>query len=101
MVFVVDVERRPLGPCHPARARRLLTQGKAAVWRHYPFTLMLKRAVPDAQPQLLRVKIDPGSRTTGLAVVNDATGQVMWAAELTHRGQHIKARVNQRRACRH
>jgi hypothetical protein len=32
-VFVVDTERRPLAPCHPARARRLLTEGKAAVWR--------------------------------------------------------------------
>ncbi len=101
MVFVVDAEQRPLDPCHPARARRLLDQGKAAVWRRYPFTLMLKRAVPDAQPHLLRVKIDPGSRTTGLAVMNDATGQVVWAGELTHRGNHVKARIDRRRACRH
>jgi hypothetical protein len=100
MVFVVDVEKRPLAPCHPARARRLLDQGKAAVWRRYPFTLVLKRAVPDAQPQPLRVKIDPGSRTTGLAVVHDATGQVVWAGELTHRGHHVMARVDRRRACR-
>jgi len=101
MVFVVDAEMRPLDPCHPARARRLLAQGKAAVWRRYPFTLVLKRAVPDAQPQPLRVKIDPGSRTTGLAVMNDATGQVMWAGELTHRGHHVKVRIDRRRACRH
>ena len=33
------------------------------------------------------MKIDPGSKTTGLAVVNDATGRVVWAAELAHRGQ--------------
>src|SRR5258706_7569632 len=56
MVFVVDVEKRPLDPCHPARARALLTAGKAAVWRHYPFTLILRRAVPQAQPHPLRVK---------------------------------------------
>ncbi|HKB46680.1 MAG TPA: RRXRR domain-containing protein, partial [Ktedonobacterales bacterium] len=91
MVFVVDVVRRPLDPCHPARARRLLAQGKAAVWRRYPFTLILQRAVPQAQQQPLRVKLDPGSRVSGLAVVNDATGQVVWAAELTHRGQQIHA----------
>jgi len=101
MVFVVDVDRRPLDPCHPARARRLLTQGKAAVWWCYPFTLVLKRAVPDAKPQPLRVNLDPESRTTGLAVVHDATGQVVWAGELTHRGHHVKARLDQRRACRH
>jgi 5-methylcytosine-specific restriction endonuclease McrA len=100
MVFVVDVEKQPLAPCHPARARRLLTSGKAAVWRRYPFTIMLKHAVSDAQPQPLRAKIDPGSRITGLAVVNDSTGQVVWAGELMHRGQQVKARLDQRRACR-
>ena len=89
-VFVVDTEQRPLSPCHPARARRLLTAGKAAVWRRYPFTLILKRAVPNAQPEPLRVKIDPGSRITGLALLNDASGQVAWAAELVHRGQRIR-----------
>jgi 5-methylcytosine-specific restriction endonuclease McrA len=46
------------------------------------------------------MKIDPGSKTTGLALLNDATGQVVWAGELTHRGQQVKARLDQRRACR-
>ncbi len=100
MVFVVDVEKRPLDPCHPARARALLTAGKAAVWRHYPFTLILRRAVPQAQPHPLRVKLDPGSRVSGLAVINDATGQVVWAGELTHRGQQIHAALVARRALR-
>jgi 5-methylcytosine-specific restriction endonuclease McrA len=100
MVFVVDVEKRPLDPCHPARARRLLAQGKAAVWRRYPFTLILQRAVPQAQLQPLRVKLDPGSRVSGLAVVNDATGQVVWAAELTHRGQQVHERLLARRTLR-
>jgi 5-methylcytosine-specific restriction endonuclease McrA len=48
----------------------------------------------------VRLKIDPGSKTTGLAAVNDATGQVVWAAELSHRGQQVKERLDQRRACR-
>jgi 5-methylcytosine-specific restriction endonuclease McrA len=101
MVFVVDTEHRPLSPCHPARARRLLTDGKAAVWRRYPFTIILKRIVPDAQPAPLRLKIDPGSRTTGLALVNDRTGHVTWVAELTHRGQQIRDALLARRALRH
>jgi 5-methylcytosine-specific restriction endonuclease McrA len=103
-VFVVDMEKRPLSPCHPARARRLLTKGKAAVWRHYPFTLILKRAVPDAQPDPLRLKIDPGSKTTGLALVNDhmgpGTGEVAWAGEVQHRGQRIRDALLARRAVR-
>jgi 5-methylcytosine-specific restriction endonuclease McrA len=98
--FVVDTEQRPLKPVHPGEARRLLTGGKAAVWRRYPFTIILKRAVHDAQPAPLRVKIDPGSKTTGLALVNDATGHVVWAGELTHRGQQVKTRLDRRRMCR-
>src|SRR5712691_4580328 len=100
MGFVVDADRQPLAPCHPALARRLLAQGKAAVWRRYPFTLILQRAVPQAQLQPLRVKRDLGSRVRGLAVVNDASGQVVWAAELTHRGQPIHAALVARRALR-
>lgn len=101
MVFVIDTEKRPLSPCHSARARRLLTEGKAAVWRLYPFTIILKQVRPDAQPNPLRVKIDPGSRTTGLALINDATGQVAWASEIAHRGQRIHEGLLARRALRH
>jgi 5-methylcytosine-specific restriction endonuclease McrA len=78
----------------------LLTEGKAAVWCHYPFTIILKRAVPDANPELLRAKIDPGSRTTGMALVSDRTGRVAWAAELQHRGQRIRDALLTRRAIR-
>jgi RRXRR protein len=99
-VFVLDRQKRPLNPVHPGRARLLLTQGQAAVFRYYPFTIILKEDGHDAQLEPLRLKIDPGSKTTGLAVVNDATGKVMWAAELTHRGSAIKARLDRRRALR-
>src|SRR5262249_21729093 len=100
MVFVLDTEKRSLSPCHPARARRLLTAGKAAVGRRSPFTTILKRAIPNARPEPLRLKIDPGSKVTGLAVVQDATGQLQWAAELMHRGKQMKERLDQPRACR-
>jgi hypothetical protein len=89
-VFVLDPDKQPLDPVHPGRARLLLTQGKAAVFRRYPFTIILKEAVPSPQVQELRLKIDPGSKTTGLALINDATGKVVWAAELQHRGEVIK-----------
>ena len=70
-ILVVDAVRRPLMPCTPARARILLTQGKAAVLRRFPLVLILKKAKPDARVTPLRVKLDPGAKTTGLAVVND------------------------------
>jgi 5-methylcytosine-specific restriction endonuclease McrA len=99
-VLVVDAEQRPQDPVHPGTARWLLSHGKAAVWRRFPFTLILKRAVPDANPEPLQVKIDPGSRTTGLALVCDRTGQVAWAAEIQHRGQRIRDALLARRALR-
>ena len=74
LVFVVDQQQRPCRPVHPGRARHLLTRGRAAVYRRFPFTLMLKEGEPIEKPEPLRLKIDPGSKTTGLAVVNDATG---------------------------
>jgi hypothetical protein len=100
MVFVVDHERKPCAPAHPGRARHLLNRGRASVFRRYPFTIILGEGERAEEPEPVRLKIDPGSKTTGLAVVNDATGQVVWAAELTHRGQQVKARLDQRRACR-
>jgi 5-methylcytosine-specific restriction endonuclease McrA len=100
MVLVVDQQQRPCRPIHPGRARHLLTLGRAAVYRRFPFTIILKEGEPTQEPEPLRLKIDPGSQTTGMALVNDATGQVVWAAELTHRGEQVKARLDQRRACR-
>ena len=99
-VFVVDTNKQPLNPIHPGRARLLLSQGKAAVFRRYPFTLVLKSAGASSQVEPLRVKLDPGSRVTGLAIVNDASGEVIFAAELAHRGQAIKIALDARRAVR-
>ncbi len=98
-VFVLDTTKRPLNPIHPGYARKLLSSGQAAVFRHYPFTVILKREVTSAV-QPLRLKIDPGAKTTGLAIVNDATGEVVWAAELAHRGEAITAALLRRRALR-
>src|SRR5450759_4608501 len=99
-VFVVDTSHRPLDPVHPGRARMLLTQGKAAVWRRFPFTIILHVEVQEPEVQPLRLKLDPGSRTTGIALVNDTTGEVVFAAELTHRGQTIKKSLDSRRGVR-
>lgn len=99
-VFVVDTNKQPLEPVHPGRARLLLKEGKAAVYRRFPFTLILKRTVEEATPAPLRLKIDPGANTTGLALVNDASGEVMFAAELTHQGGQIKKMLRTRREVR-
>jgi len=43
-VFVLDTNKTPLEPIHPGRARQLLKEEKAAVYRRYPFTLILMGA---------------------------------------------------------
>ncbi|HTI15450.1 MAG TPA: RNA-guided endonuclease IscB [Dictyobacter sp.] len=99
-VFVVDTHRQPVDPVHPGYARRLLSSGKAAVLKRYPFTIVLKMTVVEPQTQPLRIKLDPGSKTTGIAVVNDASGGVLFAAALQHRGQAMKEALDARRAIR-
>ena len=100
-VFVLDKNKKALAPCHPARARELLTKKKAAVFRRYPFTIILKeRNGGDVQP--IELKFDPGSKTTGIAVVAQFQRglMVVWAAELEHRGQRIKSLLDSRRMVR-
>lgn len=100
-VFVLSSDGHPLDPCHPARARQLLSAGKAAVWRRYPFTIRLKdRAARKSVTHPHRLKLDPGSRTTGIALVTEETGRVVWAGELTHRGQQIREALRNRGAVR-
>ena len=99
-VFVLDDMHKVLDPVHPGYARILLSSGKAAVYRRYPFTIILKQEVQNPVVQPLRLKLDPGSKTTGIALVNDASGEVVWAAELMHRGQEVKKALDSRRRVR-
>lgn len=99
-VFVLDTNKQPLNPIPPGRARMLLSQGKAAVFRRYPFTLILHKKVSNPKVEPLRIKIDPGAKTTGVAIVNDSTGEVIWVAELQHRGFQIRDALTSRRQLR-
>lgn len=96
-VFVLDTNKQPLAMCHPARARALLKAGRAAVLRRYPFVIILKDAKPEAAAAALRIKLDPGSKTTGIVLVDDQQNRVAFAAELQHRGQQIKKALADRR----
>ncbi|MEQ8973684.1 MAG: RNA-guided endonuclease IscB [Coleofasciculus sp. C1-SOL-03] len=97
-VFVINQNQEPLSPCHPAKARKLLSCGKAAVWKRYPFTIIMTQEVKNPVVTEHRLKIDPGSQVTGLAILEG--NRVVFAAELTHRGSAIKATLYSRRAIR-
>lgn len=112
-VFVLDKRKKPLMPCSEKRARLLLERGRARVHRMRPFTIRLvDRLQEDSVLQPVRLSIDPGSRTTGLAVaretedVDEETGEVivtrhaLFLAELKHRGLAISKALAQRSAFR-
>jgi 5-methylcytosine-specific restriction endonuclease McrA len=96
-VFVLDSHKRPLNPIRPGMARQLLTTNKAAVFRRYPFTIILKVEITAPQ-EPITLKLDPGSKTTGIVLVQGE--DVIFGAELTHRGQAIKTSLESRRSLR-
>ncbi|MFW8565684.1 RNA-guided endonuclease IscB [Orrella sp. 11846] len=100
-------------PCTEKRARLLLERGRARVHRRVPFVIrMIDRTQEDSVLQPLRLKIDHGSKRTGMALVQDketidtGTGEITRHAkvlnlmELQHRGNHISENLEQRRAKR-
>ncbi|MBM7454684.1 5-methylcytosine-specific restriction endonuclease McrA [Oceanisphaera litoralis] len=87
-------------PCSEKRARLLLSRGRAVVVSQVPFAIRLKDRV-DGERQPLRVKFDPGSKTSGVAVVREAVDNrkvltVLMLMELVHRGAQIKKALQQR-----
>ena len=101
-VLVLDTNRKPLMPCYPARAKKLLTSGRASVFRRFPFTIILHdRTVEESELQDTEIKIDQGSKTTGVALLvhgQDGT-TVALAAHVEHR-TNIKSNLDSRRAIR-
>lgn len=70
-VPVVSSTGQPLMPCHPARARALVREGRAVrrFNRGIFFIRMLDRAEGKTQPAI--VGIDPGSKREGFSVVSE------------------------------
>ena len=112
-VFVLDRSGRALMPCSQKRARKLLAAGRARVHRLTPFVIRLTdRKLAHCTLQPLRLKIDPGSKTTGLALVRESepvnieTGEiersiaVVSLMEIAHRGRQISESLTARRQMR-
>lgn len=112
-VFVLDRSGQPLMPCSEKRARKLLESGRARVHRLLPFVIRLTdRKQSELVLQPVRIKLDPGSKTTGLALVRDVedvcamTGEIQRAAavlslmDIVHRGRQISEALTARRQMR-
>ena len=97
MVFVLNKNKKPLSPCSNAKARKLLSKGKAIVHKRFPFTIRLRTLKNNEgihSNKEYRLKIDYGSRYTGLSILSD--DKVLWLAELQHR-INIKSKLNTRK----
>jgi hypothetical protein len=108
-VYVLDKRQKPLMPCSEKRARLLLTRGRARIHKFMPFTIRLvDRVVKTCELQPLRLKFDPGSKTTGMALVWEGLADggvapsqtVVALVEIKHRGQTIRDALIARRALR-
>ena len=102
LVYVVNKNGNPLMPCKPTKAKHLLKLGRAKIINYRPFTIQLKwDCEENLQPTTLG--IDKGSKFTGLAIVNDVTGELLLQAELKHRtdvSDKMTTRAANRRARR-
>ena len=103
-VYVLDRHHKPLMPCSASRARRLLKKGRARIHKLYPFSIRLvDRELEDSELQPVSLKLDPGSRTTGIAIIrveNEEIAHPINFIDLKHRGLAIREALTARRAMR-
>ena len=101
MVITLDKRKRPLGFCTERRARILLSKKRACVCRYYPFTIIIKDIdARDLDTPEYRIKIDPGAKHTGIAVVREGDNAVMAYYQIEHRGEAIVKKLETRHAAR-
>lgn len=91
-VFIQNQHGEPLMPCSPAKARRLLNDGKAKVLRKTPFTLKLLYG-SSGYKQPVVAGMDAGTQTLGCAAV--ANGQVVYQSEVKLRSD-VSKKMQQR-----
>ena len=106
-VPVLTASGRPLAPCHPKRARSLVRAGKAS-YRHkrgIRCIVLTKTNVPKVKNSAkLQLRIDPGSRHTGVAITRerrDGSRDVLMALVINHRGKSIQRAMTKRSQMRH
>ena len=99
MVLVVDKHKKPCNTISEAYARILLFKKQAVIHKRFPFTIRLKNDNAVLKDRAYTVKLDPGSRHTGIAITDNEDSVVM-LAEIEHRGHVIKKNLGKRRAVR-
>lgn len=102
MVITLDKHKKPVGFTTEKRARQLLERRRACVYRYYPFSIILKDIDVRDLDNLpsYRIKIDPGSVHTGLAIICNEDNTVVMYLQIEHRGRNVKENLNTRKMIR-
>ena len=66
MVYVLNIEGKPLMPCKEAKARKLLKENKAKIYKKEPFTIQLL-FICENQTQDITLGVDAGGKHIGLS----------------------------------
>lgn len=86
MVYVLNVQGKPLMPCKEAKARKLLRNRKAKVVNRTPFTIQLNFECEN-QTQDITLGIDAGSKTIGISATTDE--EELYSAEIILRNDIV------------
>ena len=97
LVYVINREGKPLMPCSPGKARRLLRRGKAKVARKDPFVIKLSFGSSGYKQEVIG-GIDSGSKVIGSGAVGN--GKVFYQSEISLRGEEIRKNMDQRKMYR-
>ena len=92
LVFVINKENKPLMPCKPSRARKLLLEGKAKVIQKTPFIIKLLFG-SSGYVQPVTAGMDTGSKVVGCSSV--ANGRVLYQSEIYLR-EDVSRKMHQR-----
>lgn len=102
MVIALDKRKRPIGFITERRCRILMEKKRAVLYRLFPTVIVLKdvdaRTIPS--PPSYRIKLDPGAKHTGVAIVRNDTNEHAFSMQIEHRGDAIKAGLTTRQAAR-
>ena len=100
MVIILDKHKQPLGFTTERRANKLLKDNKAVIHTLFPFVIRHKTIeTKDCSKFEYKIKIDPGSKYTGIAIT-DLNNNAYLFAVITHRGEVVVQNLASRSAVR-
>lgn len=86
MVYVLNIKGKPLMPCKKAKARKLLKQSRAKIYKREPFTIQLLFECEN-QTQDITLGVDAGSKHIGLSATTEK--KELYAADVELRNDIV------------